>query len=185
MVTMPVQQWRITQVREVSSPGEDAWLITYEPVDGDPSSGFASYVPKEAIEVRAAEYGLATVDEALDVILHAALLAPAHAAGELDMPAPGLLDVEAARAQVTEQLAICKERYGTITAAAAGPPARPRRLIRCRSSGIRRGSTRSRRRRSVWRSTDSGSATGSEHDRRVGGSTEDSGSAAPEVQRAG
>lgn len=117
---MPVQQWRITQVREVSSPGEDAWLITYEPVDGDPSSGFASYVPKEAIEVRAAEYGLATVDEALDVILHAALLAPAHAAGELDMPAPGLLDVEAARAQVTEQLAICKERYGTITAAAAG-----------------------------------------------------------------
>ncbi|MGN9844864.1 hypothetical protein ACTMTI_42725 [Nonomuraea sp. H19] len=88
----------MTEVREVSSPGEDAWLITYEPVDGDPGAAFVSYVPKEAIEVRAAEYGLATVDEALDVILHAPLLAPAHAAGELDMPAPALVDVETARA---------------------------------------------------------------------------------------
>lgn len=117
---MAVQQWRITEVREVSSPGEDAWLITYEPVDGDPGAAFVSYVPKEAVEVRAAEYGLTSVEEALDVILHAPLLAPAHAAGKLEMPSPALLDVEAARAQVVEQLATCKARYGVVTTAAAG-----------------------------------------------------------------
>ncbi|QFY09650.1 hypothetical protein GBF35_26010 [Nonomuraea phyllanthi] len=118
MVMMPVQQWRITEVREVVNPDENAWLITYEPVDGDPGAGFVSYVPKEAIEVRAAEYGLATVDEALDVILHSPLLAPAHAAGELNMPTPALVDVETARAQVVEQLAICKAKCGVVTTAA-------------------------------------------------------------------
>ncbi|MEV0617558.1 hypothetical protein AB0I81_29850 [Nonomuraea sp. NPDC050404] len=117
---MAVEQWQITEVREVSSPGEDAWLITYKPVFGDPGATFVSYVPKEAVEVRAAEYGLATVDEALDVILHAPLLAPAHAAGELDMPSPALLDVETARAQVNEQLDVCKAKYGVVTTAAAG-----------------------------------------------------------------
>ncbi|GGO63221.1 hypothetical protein [Nonomuraea cavernae] len=117
---MPVEQWRITEVREVISPGEDAWLITYEPVDGDPDAGFVSYVPKEAVEVRAAEYGLTSADEALDVILHAPLLAHAHAAGELDMPSPALVDVATARAQVAEQLATCKAKYGVVTTAAAG-----------------------------------------------------------------
>jgi hypothetical protein len=116
---MAVDQWRITEVREVVNPDENAWLITYEPVDGDPGAGFVSYVPKEAIKVRAAEYGLATVDEALDVILHAPLLAPAHAAGELDMPFPALVDVETARAQVVEQLATCKAKYGVVTTASA------------------------------------------------------------------
>ncbi|MEV0149675.1 MULTISPECIES: hypothetical protein [unclassified Nonomuraea] len=117
---MAVQQWRITEVREVSSPGEDAWLITYEPVDGDPGAAFVSYVPKEAVEVRAAEYGLTSVDEALDVILHAPLLAPAHAAGELVMPSPALVDVETARAQAAEQLATCRAKYGVVTTAVAG-----------------------------------------------------------------
>ncbi|MFF0770988.1 hypothetical protein ACFYUK_19035 [Nonomuraea wenchangensis] len=120
MVTVPVQQWRIAEVREVVNPDENAWLITYEPVGGEPNTGFVAYLPKEAVEVRAAEYGLATVDEALDVILHAPLLASAHAAGELDMPSPALLDVEAARAQVVEQLAVCKAKYGVVTTAAAG-----------------------------------------------------------------
>ncbi|MFI7705522.1 hypothetical protein [Nonomuraea sp. NPDC049480] len=116
---MAVEQWRITEVCEVSGPDEDAWLITYEPVDGDAGARFVSYVPKEAIEVRAAEYGLASVDEALEVILYAPLLAPAHAAGELDMPVPALVDVETARAQVTEQLATCKEKYGRVVTATA------------------------------------------------------------------
>lgn len=120
---MPVE-WRITEVREVNSPDENAWLITYEPVDGGPGAAFVSYVPKEAVEVRAAEYGLASVDEALEVILHAPLLAPAHAAGELDMPAPALVDVDTARAQVKEQLAVCKEKYGTVTVTAEAGTAR-------------------------------------------------------------
>ncbi|MEU1883439.1 hypothetical protein ABZ470_39550 [Streptosporangium sp. NPDC020072] len=116
MVAVP--QWRITQVREVTGPGEDAWLISYEPASGHPGEAFVSYVPKEALVVRAAEYGLATVDEALEVILHEPLLAEHQAAGRLEMLTPALLDVAAARAQVEGQLAVCREQYGVVVTAA-------------------------------------------------------------------
>lgn len=122
-----IAEWRVTEVREVSSPGEEAWLITYQPPDGAPV--LVSYVPKDAIEMRAAEFGLASFDEALEVLLYAPLLASAQASGELDMLTPSLVDVDSARKQVVEQLATCKKKYGVVTTAAAAGTARAAKAV--------------------------------------------------------
>jgi hypothetical protein len=109
-----VRRWQITQVCEVVNEHENAWLIHYDPIDGDLRDAFVAYVPKEAIEWRAAEFGLTTVDEALEVQLYLPLLGPGQAAGDLDMLNPSAMPVEQARAHVAELLAACKERHGVI-----------------------------------------------------------------------
>ncbi|AQZ62742.1 unnamed protein product [[Actinomadura] parvosata subsp. kistnae] len=109
-----VQHWSISQVREVVNEHEDAWLIHYDPIDGDLRDAFVAYVPKEALEWRAAEFGLTTVDEALEVQLYLPLLAPGQAAGTLDMLNPSAMPVEQAHAHVTELLATCKKQHGVI-----------------------------------------------------------------------
>ncbi|GAA4928810.1 hypothetical protein HD597_004401 [Nonomuraea thailandensis] len=76
-----MRRWQITRVREVVNEHENAWLIHYDPFDGTLRDAFVAWVPKEAIEWRAAEFGLTTVDEALEVQLYLPLLGPGQAAG--------------------------------------------------------------------------------------------------------
>ncbi|TMR91457.1 hypothetical protein [Nonomuraea basaltis] len=116
---MAVARWRITSVTE----GSETWLIHYEPVDGG-GEAFAASFPKEAFEIRMAEHGLDSLDEAIEVLLYTPLLHAMHADGH-----PGVLpvlegDAASARARVLDQVAACKEQYGEVTTAPANGLAR-------------------------------------------------------------
>lgn len=112
---MAAARWRITSLTE----GPQTWLIHYEPVDG--GEAFAASFPKEAFEIRMAEHGLDSLDEAIEVLLYTPLLHAMHADGH-----PGVMpvlegDAASAHARVLGQVAACKEQYGEVTAPASGP----------------------------------------------------------------
>ncbi|MEV3981788.1 hypothetical protein [Nonomuraea sp. NPDC049758] len=106
---MMVQRWRISDVVE----GPESWLIFYEPLD-DGGEAFAASWPKEAFEIRMAEHGLETVDEAIEVLLYTPLLHAMHADGQEDALPVLEGDATSARARVLGQVAACKERFGEV-----------------------------------------------------------------------
>ncbi|MFG1709247.1 hypothetical protein ACFLIM_39255 [Nonomuraea sp. M3C6] len=116
---MAVARWRITSVTE----GPQTWLIHYEPVDGG-GEAFAASFPKEAFEIRMAEHGLDSLDEAIEVLLYTPLLHAMHADGHPDVMPVLEGDAATARSRVLSQVAACKERYGEVTAAPANGLAR-------------------------------------------------------------
>ncbi|PRX66097.1 hypothetical protein B0I32_106233 [Nonomuraea fuscirosea] len=115
---MAVAQWRITSVTEEP----ETWLIHYEPVgDGQP---FAASWPKDAFEIRMAEHGLDSLDEAIEVLLYTPLLHLMRADGH-DGVLPVLADdVATARARIRDQVEGCKKRYAEVVAAPANGLAR-------------------------------------------------------------
>ncbi|MFC6581845.1 hypothetical protein [Planomonospora parontospora] len=99
------------------------WVITYRVPESVADDGVVTYyLPKAALEHRVAEYGLDSVEEALEIALYEPVLGPHQAAGELDMLTPALLRPPEARAQVDQQIAICKENYGVVVTAPSAPP---------------------------------------------------------------
>lgn len=116
---MAVAQWRITSVTEEP----ETWLIHYEPV-GDEGQPFAASWPKAAFEIRMAEHGLDSLDEAIEVLLYTPLLHMMHADGH-DGALPVLAgDVETARARIFDQIADCKKQFAEVVTAPANGLAR-------------------------------------------------------------
>ncbi|TMR97525.1 hypothetical protein [Nonomuraea basaltis] len=138
-------EWTVTGVEETT--GDDGrtpyWVIVYEvPVEVAPDGQWRYYVPKEAVEYRAAEYGLTDVDEVLDVLVHEPLLIELQSAGVLPPLTPSLTDAAAARELVRQQIAACRERHGAVAAQRKHSNARavdPLQAIRdaCRIDPIR------------------------------------------------
>ncbi|GAA3145020.1 hypothetical protein GCM10010466_40130 [Planomonospora alba] len=122
---MAVAQWVVTGVGETTDTSGRIpfWVITYQVPESVADDGTVTYyLPKAALEHRVAEYGLDSVEEALEIALYEPVLGPHQAAGELEMLTPALLSPQEARAQVDQQIAICKEKYGVVVTAAPAPP---------------------------------------------------------------
>ncbi|MGW4639542.1 hypothetical protein ACWEN6_13490 [Sphaerisporangium sp. NPDC004334] len=120
-------QWVVTGVEETTdATGRiPLWMIVYQvPPEASPDGELRYVVPREVIDFRAAEYGLTTVEEVLDLLVWEPLLGIAQAAGDLDMPAAPLLDPAAARAQIAGQIEACKDRHGTVRVGATAGAAR-------------------------------------------------------------
>ncbi|MET7334379.1 hypothetical protein [Nonomuraea sp. NPDC005650] len=108
---MAAARWRIASVTE----GRETWLIHYEPLgDGE---AFAASWPKEAFEIRMAEHGLDSLDEAIEVLLYTPLLHAMHADDHSGVMPVLEGDAATARARVLGQVAACKEKYGEVTTA--------------------------------------------------------------------
>lgn len=113
------------------------WVIVYEvPEEMSADRRHRYIVPHDLLEIRAAEYGLSSVDDVLDVIVHEPMLGAAQAAGDLPMLIPGAVDAGTAHAQVTEQIAACRKKHGRVaidarqSTARAEMPAHPLQKIR-------------------------------------------------------
>lgn len=129
---MTVMRWRITSVTE----GAQTWVIHYEPVDGQ-GEAFAASWPKEAFEIRMAEHGLGSLDEAIEVLLYTPLLHAMHADGQ-ECVLPVLEgDAITARARVLAQVAACKERHGEVTTMAASARGRTADPLQVLRNGVR------------------------------------------------
>ncbi|MGW6499318.1 hypothetical protein [Nonomuraea angiospora] len=115
---MAAARWRIASVTE----GRETWLIHYEPLgDGE---AFAASWPKEAFEIRMAEHGLDSLDEAIEVLLYTPLLHAMHADGHPDVMPVLEGDAATARARILGQVAACKEQYAEVTTTPANGRAR-------------------------------------------------------------
>ncbi|WP_433235552.1 hypothetical protein ACQPYK_25540 [Streptosporangium sp. CA-135522] len=135
-----MQEWTVIGLEETTDgTGRiPMWVIVYEvPEEVSADRRHRYIVPHDLLEIRAAEYGLSTVDDVLDVIVHEPMLGAAQAAGDLPMLIPGTVDAGTAHAQVTEQIAACRQRHGRVimpdarqSAARAKPPAHPLQKIR-------------------------------------------------------
>jgi hypothetical protein len=109
--------WRVKAVEEMTDTSGriEYWVIVYEvPETVWPDGEYRYGFPKDALEGRAAEYGLASVDEALEILLWEPLLARASSAGVLQMVVPALLDSDSAREQISDRIARCGELHGVI-----------------------------------------------------------------------
>lgn len=114
--------WRVKGVEEMTdtSGRTEYWVIVYEvPESVWPDGEYRYGFPKGALEGRAAEYGLAGVDEALEVLLWEPLLARASSDGVLDMVVPALLDADMAREQIQQRIAVCREQHSVVEQPAA------------------------------------------------------------------
>ncbi|MEV4749084.1 hypothetical protein AB0K21_22120 [Streptosporangium sp. NPDC049248] len=137
---MAVQEWAVIGVEETTDgTGRiPLWVIVYEVPEEVSADRRQRYiVPHDLLEIRAAEYGLSSVDDVLDVIVHEPMLGAAQAAGDLPMLIPGAVDAGTAHAQVTEQIAACRKKHGRVAmpdvrqrTARAETPAHPLQKIR-------------------------------------------------------
>jgi len=128
---MAVAQWRITSVTE----GPETWLIHYEPVGG--GEGFAASWPKAAFEIRMAEHGLDSLDEAIEVLLYTPLLHLMHADGHEGVLPVLADDVATARARILGQVATCKEKYAEVVTAPVSGLARAADPLQVLRDGVR------------------------------------------------
>ncbi|MEU8195223.1 hypothetical protein AB0C10_15730 [Microbispora amethystogenes] len=113
-----MDEWVVTGVEEATddSGKHEFWVIVYQvPETVHPDGVWRYHVHKGAIEGRAAEYGLTTVDEVLEILTFEPLLAPLQASGELPMLIPSAMDAASARAAVAEQIDTCKRRHGRVS----------------------------------------------------------------------
>lgn len=108
-------EWHVTEVTDsTDDSGQiDAWEITIaRPAD---EVSVAVWLPKMAIEDTAVAHGLTSTDEAIDVILHQAVM-PVYEPGEAG-PNPWRMSGEQARAQVLGRVERCKATHATVAAA--------------------------------------------------------------------
>lgn len=111
------QEWVVTGLEETTDDkGRPGWLIVYQvPEEVSPDREFRLAVSPLLVETRAAEYGLSTVDEVLDVLVYEPLLGMAQAAGDLPMIVPALLSPDEARAQILGQIETLRNKHGRVT----------------------------------------------------------------------
>jgi hypothetical protein len=112
--------WQVTEVTDTADDSGqiEAWEITL--TRSSDGVTVAAFLPKMAIESTAVACGLASTDEAIDVLLHRAV----HPIYEPNHPEinPWQLSGEQARAEVLQRLERCRLNHATV--ATAVPKAR-------------------------------------------------------------
>ncbi|MEV4472798.1 hypothetical protein [Nonomuraea sp. NPDC049504] len=112
--------WQVTEVTDTADESGriEAWEITL--IRASDGASVAMFLPKMAIEATAVAYGLASTDEAIDVLMHRAV----HPVYEPNLPetSPWQMPGEEARAAVLERIERCKRDHATV--ATAAPKAR-------------------------------------------------------------
>ncbi|MFB4284841.1 hypothetical protein ACBJ59_56905 [Nonomuraea sp. MTCD27] len=113
-------EWQVTEVTDTADESGriEAWEITLTRAADGVTVGV--FLPKVAIESTAVACGLASTDEAIDVLMHRAV----HPIYEPNLPetSPWHVSAEQARADVLERVERCKRDHAIV--ATAVPKAR-------------------------------------------------------------
>ncbi|MER6171369.1 hypothetical protein [Streptosporangium sp. NPDC001681] len=109
-------QWQVTDVIETTdnSGKIPAWEVTLTRLADEVS--LVMFLPKMAIENAAVTYGLTSADEAIDVIMHQAVLSIYEP--DTTEANPWQVSAEQAHAQVAEQVKRCKREHAAVKVAA-------------------------------------------------------------------
>ncbi|RJL21118.1 hypothetical protein [Bailinhaonella thermotolerans] len=117
-----MEVWEVTGVEAIDDARASMpfWVIVYHvPESVMPGGHLDCFVPKEAVDNRAVEYGLTDLDQVLRIIIWEPVLRHYQQRAGLAPPTPALSDAAAARAAFDAQVAAVTDTYATVTVAGA------------------------------------------------------------------